>query len=1287
MFARVRESISNRATTTRRPLRRRLKAGVQPTEHHHDDDNLSVHSTITVETVRTATNENRKPTADPNLRLPTQVFCGPSHDPSLDPTEVLERAQSDITKLSIYMQQINLTRLVASSFMGLVRGDNRSWEAIAVDILRQKARWDNITLEDCEGDFLDTLLGFLFHLDNCAFLHLSNLLLTPNGSWTLQSIVFCKNLEKLQLDLIDLSGAMPILCQGLKHNTSLQCLIASRCGLNDDRLHELFTSLPKQLRELRIFGNKCREKGLAAITGVVHHSQHLKILDMSYQHVDPENSSDGEFDVSWLAGALHHNKVLKVLDLDNDGIDDGHLTHLCAALCSNDTLEELMLNHNRITATGITLLSSKFGEMKGLKKISMYSNLFDAPVVDAMVAQNVQPMPQEVEHTAEDDTSDLEDEFDEEIDYDEETVVEESDHADDIGMDDDDDDDNDNDDHEDSSEGNMMSDDSSAPPPSADFREPEEVKHDSFSDDEEAEQEDYKKQANDDDDKDDMDDDSSAPPSSADFRESDDDENDSLPEKETSIKQGTAGKDGGESALLPLIDNQDIAQVKNCATYDNGKSDETDGENNKGEKEDGGVSDSEALFPLKPQIPEKNVSRMHGQVDNNGETQQWRDDSITILPLAPLSDGKGNNHSKNEDIPAEEEVHAAIDDHPVATKEERNSSQSVGFQTSDECAPQQASSDENNDSFQDNHETDGQGNDRIEQGTINDQDIPAEEHEAVIHDHAIVAEAGMESSHSNVPEEEDVKATMDNHYVGAEEEMKISQSVGFQTSDESAPEEASGDENNDSFKDNHESDGQGNYKSRQDAIHNENVQAKEDEATIDDRAVVAEAVMESSFSNVSEEEEVHAAIDDDPVITEEEMQSSQSVGFQTSDECAPQEASGDENNDSFQDNHESDGQENDKNGQDAIHDVDIAAEKDEATIDDHAVVAEAVMESSNSNVSEEEEVHAAIDGDPVITEEEMQSSKSVGFQTSDESAPQEASGDENNDLIQDNHESDGQGNDKNGQDAIHNEDVLAEEDEATIDDHAVVAEAGMESSFSNVSEEEEVHAAIDDDPVITEEEMQSSQSVGFQTSDESAPQEASGDENNDSFQDNHESDGQGNDKNGQSTINDKDVPAEEDEATIDDHAVVDETGMNSCYLIEFQKSEKDSNSGDLLASNNSDFGGDEKCSHDDIEVDVDHDDASSSQFSSNRDDNDSLRIVEDGEGINISTKESTLDGFSVRTESSKPVCDPSLDVDDETEMASDEPTGYEDDEEGRGSESEVLASDEEDDSVVGIIVN
>jgi len=99
----------------------------------------------------------------------------------------------------------------------------------------------------------------------------------------------------------------------------------------------------------------------------------LKILDLSFQHID----LDEEFDIKGFAKALGGNKTLKVLDLDNDSLNDGHLTHIVDALCRNNTLEELRMNHNKITGEGVAMLGARYGDMKGLKKISMYSNLFD----------------------------------------------------------------------------------------------------------------------------------------------------------------------------------------------------------------------------------------------------------------------------------------------------------------------------------------------------------------------------------------------------------------------------------------------------------------------------------------------------------------------------------------------------------------------------------------------------------------------------------------------------------------------------------------------------------------------------------------------------------------------------------------------------------------------------------------------------------------------------------------------------------------------------------------------
>ena len=237
--------------------------------------------------------------------------------------------------------------------------------------------------QDQEKDqYLEVCISFIISLDNCANLHLSNLVLQQ--PFTLQSLTFAKHLTKLQFDLMDLSMCIPTLCHCLMQNKSLETLITSRCGLNDEQLAALLSSIPDQLLELRVFGNKCRQEGLAAATSLIQTHPKLEILDLSYQHLTKREKpeDDKEFDISWLMVALLDNTTLLTLDLDNTAIDDEDMRHIVNALCENSTLEEIMLNHNFITNEGVALLSSRFNDMNGLKKISMYSNLFDPPTIE-----------------------------------------------------------------------------------------------------------------------------------------------------------------------------------------------------------------------------------------------------------------------------------------------------------------------------------------------------------------------------------------------------------------------------------------------------------------------------------------------------------------------------------------------------------------------------------------------------------------------------------------------------------------------------------------------------------------------------------------------------------------------------------------------------------------------------------------------------------------------------------------------------------------------------------------
>ena len=113
-----------------------------------NDDTSSVYSE---ETIETADNEERttavKKDASENRKKSTQLFVG-SNTAKKD----LDRARNDITKVSIYAKDVTVTKQVAVPFLELVRGDNKSWEAMAVDILRQKsARWNSILFDACSS--------------------------------------------------------------------------------------------------------------------------------------------------------------------------------------------------------------------------------------------------------------------------------------------------------------------------------------------------------------------------------------------------------------------------------------------------------------------------------------------------------------------------------------------------------------------------------------------------------------------------------------------------------------------------------------------------------------------------------------------------------------------------------------------------------------------------------------------------------------------------------------------------------------------------------------------------------------------------------------------------------------------------------------------------------------------------------------------------------------------------------------------------------------------------------
>ncbi|OEU10875.1 hypothetical protein FRACYDRAFT_271009, partial [Fragilariopsis cylindrus CCMP1102] len=162
-----------------------------------DDDSNSVHTVETVEPpppLLTAADSKSK-------KKSTQLFINGSSTAKRD----IKLGTNDITKTSIYAKNVIIDHKIAIKLLELIRGDNRSWESIAVDILRQKkVRWESIKLDNnCSSydhhkeqdthqdlqqqqhqgsgsansniNYFELILSNIINIDNCTHLHLSNM--------------------------------------------------------------------------------------------------------------------------------------------------------------------------------------------------------------------------------------------------------------------------------------------------------------------------------------------------------------------------------------------------------------------------------------------------------------------------------------------------------------------------------------------------------------------------------------------------------------------------------------------------------------------------------------------------------------------------------------------------------------------------------------------------------------------------------------------------------------------------------------------------------------------------------------------------------------------------------------------------------------------------------------------------------------------------------------------------------------------------------------------------------
>lgn len=182
-------------------------------------------------------------------------------------------------------------------------------------------------------------------------------------------------------------GGVEELCLGFVGNKSLRELSLVSCGLEDSQIAQIATALEGHpgLTHLRLSWNRCREKGLQALARLIWFldgSARLESLDLQHQSVRHhgiggvmnQHCSNDRMQLSPLWEAWKNqienfpddslndgyrliNHSLKRLVLSGNGLVDEDMVSLAALLPQWSSLEELDLDSNQITSTGLWLLT------------------------------------------------------------------------------------------------------------------------------------------------------------------------------------------------------------------------------------------------------------------------------------------------------------------------------------------------------------------------------------------------------------------------------------------------------------------------------------------------------------------------------------------------------------------------------------------------------------------------------------------------------------------------------------------------------------------------------------------------------------------------------------------------------------------------------------------------------------------------------------------------------------------------------------------------------------------
>jgi Ran GTPase-activating protein (RanGAP) involved in mRNA processing and transport len=284
---------------------------------------------------------------------------------------------------------------------------------VSHEVVQQLFRWNQVELDDCEGDHFHAVIAGILRHDNIQRLRvffgykidpevvdalgkglpqskLQELSLTIDmDAKTARILCHSINLSKLTKCNLNRCGiyadAVDVLCRGLEDNTTLELLRLEYCRLRDDEVADLVRAVKHHptLQELSFRGNYAQEDSIDTVAELLRCTPALRRLDLAQQN-------PGILDLSQLAQALEENTTLVHLNLQESFLKDIHIPALVRALSINTTLRQLNMENCELKDAGLSALIEGLGEFRGLAQLWLRENNFHQSPDESVILRSLE---------------------------------------------------------------------------------------------------------------------------------------------------------------------------------------------------------------------------------------------------------------------------------------------------------------------------------------------------------------------------------------------------------------------------------------------------------------------------------------------------------------------------------------------------------------------------------------------------------------------------------------------------------------------------------------------------------------------------------------------------------------------------------------------------------------------------------------------------------------------------------------------------------------------------------